>query len=178
MKWRERVRDIRACSTTWGWWWWWWYKTRKNQIFCLNFKADEAYKKVCDEYKIWGRLRSFRTTLVYVYKIKLFSHLFLVISSIIFSVILFNLVLLLFFGYLFPFFFHLVFFLVIITHLHLDFTLILFHELFHEIFRSLFPHSYDFMIFFLIFTICCSLPRVCFFLFYRSLSTQLNISIK
>ena len=23
-KWRERVRDIRATSTTW-WWWWWWY---------------------------------------------------------------------------------------------------------------------------------------------------------
>ena len=22
-KWRERVRDIRATSTT--WWWWWWY---------------------------------------------------------------------------------------------------------------------------------------------------------
>ncbi len=22
-KWRERVRDIRACGTT--WWWWWWY---------------------------------------------------------------------------------------------------------------------------------------------------------
>ena len=25
-KWRERVRDIRATSTTWGWWWW--YKWR------------------------------------------------------------------------------------------------------------------------------------------------------
>ena len=23
-KWWERVRDIRATSTTW-WWWWWWY---------------------------------------------------------------------------------------------------------------------------------------------------------
>ena len=22
-KWRERVRDIRATSTTWRWWWWW-----------------------------------------------------------------------------------------------------------------------------------------------------------
>ena len=22
-KWRERVRDIRACGTTWWWWWWW-----------------------------------------------------------------------------------------------------------------------------------------------------------
>ena len=22
-KWRERVRNIRACGTT--WWWWWWY---------------------------------------------------------------------------------------------------------------------------------------------------------
>ena len=24
-KWRERVRDIRACGTTWWWWWWWHY---------------------------------------------------------------------------------------------------------------------------------------------------------
>ena len=23
-KWRERVRDIRACGTTWWWWWSWW----------------------------------------------------------------------------------------------------------------------------------------------------------
>ena len=23
-KWRERVRDIHAGSTTWWWWWWWW----------------------------------------------------------------------------------------------------------------------------------------------------------
>ena len=23
-KWRERVRYIRACGTTWWWWWWWW----------------------------------------------------------------------------------------------------------------------------------------------------------
>ena len=22
-KWRERVRDIRACGMTWWWWWWW-----------------------------------------------------------------------------------------------------------------------------------------------------------
>ena len=22
-KWRERVRDIHACGTTWWWWWWW-----------------------------------------------------------------------------------------------------------------------------------------------------------
>ena len=22
-KWQERVRDIRACGTTWWWWWWW-----------------------------------------------------------------------------------------------------------------------------------------------------------
>ena len=21
-KWRERIRDIRACGTTWWWWWW------------------------------------------------------------------------------------------------------------------------------------------------------------
>ena len=24
-KWRERVRDIRACGTTCWWWWWWWW---------------------------------------------------------------------------------------------------------------------------------------------------------
>ena len=24
-KWQERVRDIRACGTTWWWWWWWWW---------------------------------------------------------------------------------------------------------------------------------------------------------
>ena len=24
-KWRERVRDICADSTTWWWWWWWWW---------------------------------------------------------------------------------------------------------------------------------------------------------
>ena len=24
-KWRERVRNIRACDTTWWWWWWWWW---------------------------------------------------------------------------------------------------------------------------------------------------------
>ena len=27
-KWRDRVRDIRATSTTW-WWWWWWYKRQR-----------------------------------------------------------------------------------------------------------------------------------------------------
>ena len=26
-KWRERVRDIRVCGTTWGWWWWYSLKT-------------------------------------------------------------------------------------------------------------------------------------------------------
>ena len=26
-KWRQRVRDIHAGSTTrWWWWWWWWYQ--------------------------------------------------------------------------------------------------------------------------------------------------------
>ena len=25
-KWRERVRYIRACGTTWWWWWYEWYK--------------------------------------------------------------------------------------------------------------------------------------------------------
>ena len=28
-KWRERVRDIRACGTT--WWWWWWRVVLFNQ---------------------------------------------------------------------------------------------------------------------------------------------------
>ena len=29
-KWRERVRDIRACGTT---WWWWWYINSSNYCF-------------------------------------------------------------------------------------------------------------------------------------------------
>ena len=34
-KWRERVRDIRASGTTWGWWWC--YYTR---IFLIPFNTD------------------------------------------------------------------------------------------------------------------------------------------
>ena len=33
-KWRERVRDIRATSTTWLWWWWWWKSNRYWQPPC------------------------------------------------------------------------------------------------------------------------------------------------
>ena len=37
-KWRERVRDIHACGTTW-WWWWWWYNIKyspQTQIICIQ----------------------------------------------------------------------------------------------------------------------------------------------
>ena len=29
-EWRERVGDIRASGTTWGWWWWWFVIVRKR----------------------------------------------------------------------------------------------------------------------------------------------------
>ena len=33
-KWWERVREIRACGTTWwwGWWWWWWWLNINNSF--------------------------------------------------------------------------------------------------------------------------------------------------
>ena len=36
-KWRERVRDIRATSTTWCWWFWWWlfYGVRSSSVIIL-----------------------------------------------------------------------------------------------------------------------------------------------
>ena len=37
-KWRERVRDIRATSTTW-WWWWWWY----IYIYSCNLKSHTSH---------------------------------------------------------------------------------------------------------------------------------------
>ena len=33
-KWRERVRDIRTCGTTWWWWWWYWATQLKNSNKC------------------------------------------------------------------------------------------------------------------------------------------------
>ena len=36
-KWRERIRDIRACSTT--WWWWWWLMVSKD---CLSFVVYQS----------------------------------------------------------------------------------------------------------------------------------------
>ena len=35
-KWRERVRDIRACSSTWWWWWWWWCLAMSNTSISSN----------------------------------------------------------------------------------------------------------------------------------------------
>ena len=32
-KWRERVKDICACGTTW-WWWWWWFC---SMFLCVVF---------------------------------------------------------------------------------------------------------------------------------------------
>ena len=31
-KWRERVRDIRAGVTTWGWWWWGWKNSQWTSL--------------------------------------------------------------------------------------------------------------------------------------------------
>ena len=35
-KWRERVRDIRACSTT--WWWWWYFRYRNTFLLECRYK--------------------------------------------------------------------------------------------------------------------------------------------
>ena len=35
-EWRERVRDIRACGTTWWWWWWWWWWLNTIHSFALS----------------------------------------------------------------------------------------------------------------------------------------------
>ena len=40
-EWRERVRDIRATSTTWWWWWWWWY-----MCVCLCVIFMKEYHKM------------------------------------------------------------------------------------------------------------------------------------
>ena len=34
-KWRERVRDICACGTTW-WWWWYWLRLANIMLMCLS----------------------------------------------------------------------------------------------------------------------------------------------
>ena len=39
-KWRETVRDIRACGTT--WWWWWWY----IHIYIYILKSYFLVKKI------------------------------------------------------------------------------------------------------------------------------------
>ena len=43
-KWRERVRDIRACDTTWWWWWWliktvWLWPKRINIVIVPNLRS-------------------------------------------------------------------------------------------------------------------------------------------
>ena len=51
-KWRERVRDIHACSKTWWWWWWWFlfeikifmYHTHLRIMYITNF-SDKIQKK-------------------------------------------------------------------------------------------------------------------------------------
>ena len=48
-KWRDRVRDIRACSTT--WWWWWWsinlslLKSEYQHTFTKNHEWVQTLKK-------------------------------------------------------------------------------------------------------------------------------------
>ena len=38
-KWRERVRDIRACCKT--WWWWWWYVD--DIVWSIKSAHDQLY---------------------------------------------------------------------------------------------------------------------------------------
>ena len=48
-KWRERVRDIRATSTTWWWWWWdWntWNIITVNKYLILLLKYLITYNRV------------------------------------------------------------------------------------------------------------------------------------
>ena len=44
-KWRERVRDIRATSTTWCWWFWWWlfYGVRSSSVIILFHYNTRLY---------------------------------------------------------------------------------------------------------------------------------------
>ena len=37
VKWRERVRNIRASGTTWLWWWWWWCHVIPMEVGCRGF---------------------------------------------------------------------------------------------------------------------------------------------
>ena len=55
-KWRERVRDIRACGTTW-WWWWWWIgsKSHVRKVLEKQIPQDE-YWLVKDDY-YWPYIR-------------------------------------------------------------------------------------------------------------------------
>ena len=42
-RWRVRVRDIRACGTTWWWWWWWWcISWRKALLQCYVIRSTFA----------------------------------------------------------------------------------------------------------------------------------------
>ena len=45
-KWRERVRDIRACGTTW-WWWWYIYIYMRVVQKVLNLTQHESKKLNC-----------------------------------------------------------------------------------------------------------------------------------
>ena len=45
-KWRERVRDIRACGTTW-WWWCWCIEAKiRNWIACVGYAEIEMKRKI------------------------------------------------------------------------------------------------------------------------------------
>ena len=66
-KWRERVRDIRATSTTW-WWWWWMYMYKpdlalNNLKWLICHKTKPNHLGYClrkwnwqPEFKSWMRL--------------------------------------------------------------------------------------------------------------------------
>ena len=49
-KWRERVRDIRATSTTWGWWWWWFNINynffAEGNYLTSNWYSPEIHRRV------------------------------------------------------------------------------------------------------------------------------------
>ena len=44
-EWRERVRDIRATSTTW-WWWWWWHSLCTSLAFSVSLSLSLAHTHI------------------------------------------------------------------------------------------------------------------------------------
>ena len=60
-KWRERVRDIRATSTT--WWWWWWCV-----CMCVCVRERERVCVCVDNYSVYSPKKCLHThTRMYIY---------------------------------------------------------------------------------------------------------------